>query len=142
MKREWACQTTKDGTLPAWVQQQLSEQIKELPGKHVTLTLSVREKPRSNNANRYYWGVVIPLITAFFRGHGNYVDDEDTHEFLKLRVGKLAQVIVLPDGEVVKGLGSTAKLTTAEFEQYLERIRAWAAEYSMIVPLPNEPPPL
>jgi hypothetical protein len=34
---------------------------------------------------------------------------------------------------------STKKLTTVEFEEYLERVRRWAASFlSLYVPLPNE----
>jgi len=47
-------------------------------------------------------------------------------------------VFVSPDGEVMKSLGSTTKLSTQEFEVYMENVRAWAAEYGCEIPLPNE----
>ena len=46
--------------------------------------------------------------------------------------------MVTPDGEVLKGLGSTAKLSTLEFEIYMEKCRAFAAEHGVAIPLPNE----
>jgi hypothetical protein len=73
-----------------------------------------------------------------FRDAGNYVDAEDVHGFLKEHVGKLSRVIVTPDREVVKAPGSTTKLSTQEFEVYLEKIRAWAAGYGCVIALPNE----
>lgn len=36
-------------------------------------------------------------------------------------------------------LVAKAVMNTAEFEEYLERVRRWAAvEYGVVVPLPNE----
>ena len=112
--------------------------MRSLAGKRVTIKLSLYRKRRSNNQNAYYWSVIIPAITAMFREYGNNVDGDDVHEFLKLRVGKLAQVFVTPDGEVMKGLGSTTKLSTMEFEVYLEKCRAFAAEHGVAIGLPNE----
>jgi hypothetical protein len=60
------------------------------------------------------------------------------HEFLKLRVGKLAQNVVDPNGEVHKTLGSTTKLSTMEFEAYMTKIKAWAAEFGLQIPEPGE----
>src|ERR1700712_598821 len=109
-----------DGRLPPSVWQRLGEAVAQMPGKRFIVTLKEQKRKRSLNQNAYYWGVVIVAITQMFRDAGNYVDGEDVHEFLKLRVGKLAQNIVTPDGEVVKSLGSTAKLSKMEFEAYLE----------------------
>ena len=130
--------TVTGGKLPTSIWQDCMKAVEGLDGKRVSVTVEVIKQKRSSNANAYYWGVVVEAVTQMFRDNGNYVDSEDVHEFLKLRVGKLAQVIVLPDGEVQKGLGSTAKLTTGEFELYMEKIRAWAAEYGCPIPLPNE----
>jgi hypothetical protein len=109
-----------------------------MDGKHLVLSLKEQKRKRSLNQNAYYWSVVVEAVTRMFREHGNYVDPEETHEFLKLRVGKLSRVIVTPDGEVVKSLGSTAKLSKMEFEAYLEQVRAWAAQWGCLIPLPNE----
>jgi NinB protein len=112
--------------------------ICRLDGKQVIVSIREVKRRRSNNQNAFYWGVVVEMVTQMFRDAGNYVDPEDVHDFLKLRVGKLAQVIVTPDGEVVKSIGSTAKLSTVEFEMYIEKIRAWAAGFDLLIPLPNE----
>jgi hypothetical protein len=127
-----------EGRIPAPVWERLGETVSRLPGKRFVITLKEVKKKRSVNQNAYYWGVVIAAITQMFRDNGNYVDGEDVHEFLKLRVAKLSRMLVTPDGEVHKSLGSTTKLSTMEFEVYLERVRAWAAEYGCFIPLPNE----
>jgi hypothetical protein len=126
-----------DGRIPESIWKRLGETVSRLPGKRFIITLKEQKRKRSLNQNAYYWGVVIAAITQMFRDAGNYVDGEDVHEFLKLRVCKLSRLIVTPDGEVHKSLGSTTKLSTMEFEVYLERIRAWAAEYGCVIPLPN-----
>ncbi len=136
--KEFTCQITPNGHLPGKERLAFDDLIRSLAGKKVTVRVALYQKKRSNRENRYYWGCVIPLVTQFFRDAGNMVDGDDTHDFLKLRVGKLAQNIVTPDGEVVKTLGSTAKLSTVEFEAYMLRIRAWAAEYGLQIPEPNE----
>lgn len=130
--------TAPDGKIPTAVLHRLMDAVSRLPGKPFVLTLKEQKRKRSLNQNNYYFGVVVPAVTGMFREHGNYYDEHDVHEFLKLRVGKLAQNMLMPDGEVVKSLGSTAKLTTQEFEVYMEKIRAWAAEYGLAIPLPRE----
>jgi len=102
------------------------------------LTLKEVKRKRSLNQNALYWGYIVPPIADMFRKMGTYVEHDDVHDFLKLRVGKLAQVFVTPDGEVHKGLGSTASLTKQEFSCYIEAVLAWAAAYGVLITLPTE----
>lgn len=127
------------GGLPSVVLRRLQAAVASAAGKRLVLTLKELKKSRSQSQNAYLWGVVYPAIVAVFREHGNNVDAEDVHDFLKDRVGKLKQHFVTPAGEVLTGPGSTAKLTTVEFEAYLEKVRVWAAEsLGTAIPLPNE----
>lgn len=132
------CGLVTDGKLPAEVSDKIAAVIRRMEGKRVLVTVREQKRRRSLNQNAFYWGVVVEAVTQMFRDAGNYVDPEDVHDFLKLRVGKLAQVFVDPNGEVIKSTGSTTKLSTQEFEVYLDRIRAWAAEFGVVIPLPNE----
>ena len=126
------------GKLPAKVSEQIAAVIRNAEGKRVVVAVREQKRTRSNQQNRHYWGCVIPPIVAMFRDAGSMVDAEDVHEFLKLRVAKIKQVMVTPDGEVHTSLGSTAKLTTTEFMDYVEKIRAWAVEFGVAIPLPDE----
>ena len=126
------------GKLSTGIWQDALKAVAELDGKRVSVSIAEVKPKRSRNQNAYYWGVVVEAVTQMFRDAGNYVDADDVHDYLKMRVGKLAQVIVTPDGEVTKSLGSTSKLSKPEFEVYVEKIRAWAAEYGCTIPLPNE----
>jgi len=91
-------------------------------------TIKFDQKPRSLRQNAFYHGVVVPLIAE----HTGY-STQEAHDALRyefLREG---------DGHLVK-VRSTADLSTAEFEDYVERVRVFAAqEMGIVVPLPNEP---
>lgn len=126
------------GKIPAPVMHRLLDAVAKMDGKRLILALREQKRRRSLNQNAYYWGCVLPPIVQMFREAGNAVDAEDVHAYLKEHVGKLKQVFVTPDGEVLTGSGSTAKLSTQEMEVYLEKVRVWAAEYGVAIPLPNE----
>lgn len=139
MQREWTTQVSNAGHLPGQVRREFDDLIRSLPGKRVTIKLSLYQKRRSLNQNAYLWSVIYARIVDAFRECGNNVDADDVHSYCKDHVGKLKQVFVTPDGEVLTGPGSTAKLSTQEFEVYAEKVRAWAAETLGIrIELPNE----
>ncbi len=88
-------------------------------------------KSRSNNQNSYYWGVVIDLLA---QETGN--ESSDIHEALKIKF-LLKRIDIF--GNKIASVGSTADLTSLEFDGYIEKIRVWAAEFlKIIIPLPNE----
>jgi hypothetical protein len=128
-----------DGRISDTHTKRIGEAIRAFDGRRVSLAIKEVKPTRSNNQNRYMWGVVVRMITVAFREAGNMVDDQEVYEFLKAHVWKLNQFIVSPDGEVFKSPGSTRKLTKQEMELRLEEARAWAAEVLGIqIPLPNE----
>jgi hypothetical protein len=98
-----------------------------LEGKEVDIVVRKHKKNRSNNQNAYYFGVVIKILSEDL----GYSDDE-MHSALKM--------MFLQDNlRKIPTLRSTASLSTTEFEEYLEKIRQWAAqELSCVIPLPNE----
>ena len=101
--------------------QNLKEFLLSKEGKRITLSLSESKSVRSVNQNKYYWGVVLHYISEEI-GHS----PEEVHDLLKAQFLK---------GTIhVKGLdldkvGSTASLKTDEFEEYLNKIKIWAAEF-------------
>lgn len=137
-RRDWTFKATAGG-IPVKVTGELLGALNRLDGRSVELTLRERKPKRSDQQNRYYWGVEVKLITDAMREAGNDVDAQDVHEYLKLHVGKLSRVMVTPSGEVLRAPGSTTKLTKQEFSAYTEKVRAWAAEtLDLPIPLPNE----
>lgn len=75
---------------------------------------------RSNPQNKYYFGVIVDMIS---QETGN--EPEETHELLKLKFLK------------PMGKQNTTQLDTREFNLYIEKIQRWAAqELSMVIPDP------
>jgi hypothetical protein len=101
--------------------------VRTLEGKRIDITFREHKSKRSTNQNNYYFGVVCKILGDYF----GYTEDE-MHEALKIHF--------LSKGACdVPTVGSTAKMNTAEFEDYLTKIKRWAAsEYSVVIPDPNE----
>lgn len=101
--------------------------LEKLKGKRVEVIVRQQKSQRSNNQNNYYFGVVCKILGDYF-GYS----EEEMHDALKYKFLRCGAA----DLETVK---STTKLNTAEFEEYLKKVRRWAAiEYNVIIPLPNE----
>ena len=131
--------TVTGGRLPREMGEKLAALIRTLDGRRVCISVKEVKRKRSLQANAYLWGVVYPPIVAAFREHGNAVDADDVHLFCKQHVGKLKQVLVTPDGEVLHSVGSTARLGTSEFMDYVAAVKAWAKEVLDVnVPEPGE----
>lgn len=101
-------------------------------GKAIELQVKRYRKARSLNQNKYYHGVVVPMI-------GNAIGEEDleaVHGLLKNKFNY--EILVIGDDEIKKPL-STAKLNTEKFEIYCENIRMWASKFlGLYIPLPHE----
>jgi len=103
--------------------------LKGFENKKVQLILRRFKTTRSNRQNKFYWGVVIPLI-AEYAGED---DKEAIHEALKNKFLKVR------DSKGLKIVQSTTKLSTTEFEIYLEAVKRWASmECQIVIPDPND----
>lgn len=100
-----------------------------LRGGRVRIVVSREKKVRSLDQNSYYHGVVVDLLAE----HCGYTHDE-MHDAIKWQFLKKED-----PGKPLPTVGSTAELSTVEFEELMARIREWAAtEFGMWIPLPNE----
>ena len=113
-------------------QPKVKEWIESIKGKEPHLWVTIRKiehkQMRSIVQNNYYRGVVIKILSDFT----GYEPDE-MHEALKRKFLTYENVKGLPT------ILSTTQLKTHEFEEYLERIRRWAAtDFGVYIPLPNE----
>lgn len=94
----------------------------------VEIIVRKRRSKRSDQANRYYWGVCIALIAE----HLGY-SPEETHDALKMHLLKVHEESPLPTVQ------STAKMNTAEFAAYVEQVKHFAStELGVYIPDPNE----
>ena len=107
--------------------QKFNDYVSTLNGEvEVVVGKAKKWKDRSNQENRYYWGVVVQILSD----HIGYQKDE-MHDALKWK-------FLRKEGKIPT-VKSTANLDTMEFEDYLERIRVWAAvDMNVRLPLPNE----
>ena len=101
--------------------------LQDLEGKYVEVVVRKERSERSNNQNKYYHGVVVKMLSDFTGYDRDEVHEILKHEFLKkVNTGGF---------EYVK---STAKLSTVEFEEYLDKIKTWASMLGCVIPDPNE----
>lgn len=130
-----------NGKLAEGVSLTLRELITKMEGKNLVITVKEQGKRRSDRQNAFYWGVVIPLIKQLFEDAGTTCAPEDVHCYLKEHVGGMMKVIILPDGSRRAIVESSTKLTTVQWEDYMEKVRAWAAGWGVVIALPSESPP-
>ena len=106
-----------------------------LKGKWVVVTVRDDKPKRSSNQNAYYWGVVLKTISDEL---GNNTND-DVHQHVRWMFLRTE-----PDPENGRALAtvrSTTSLKTDEMEDFLDRVRMWAAsDHGIVIPLPNEVP--
>ena len=90
---------------------------------HIRVVFYEDEKEREKWMQSYYWAVVIPHIKRGIVDLGNDWDNNKVHDFLK--------------GQYTKD-NSTKKLTSNEFNLYIEKCCKFAAELLGVeVPLPT-----
>jgi hypothetical protein len=99
----------------------------------------IRRK-RTSKQNRYYWGVVIDLITLEIAGTNNKVEKEEVHRALARYFLDYDNERTFETGGVMFGERiSTTELSTVEFGEYVENVKRWAAEYlNLIIPDPDQ----
>jgi hypothetical protein len=115
------------------------ESLPHFEGWEVSLTLHERITTRSSKQNRYYWGVVVPLIRQGLKEAGyRGVTKAATHKLLKSLMLK-DELVNEQTGEIMTFEGSTTNLSTKQFNEFTDAVRQWAAEQLGInIPEPNE----
>lgn len=116
---------------------ELSNALTQFEGIDITLSIEKAKKVRTNAENRYYRGVIVPLIKAGLKdATGESYNADQVHDLLKTRY--LTHWEILGDTRIQR-IKSTTELSTVEMETYLEQCRGFALEYlGVTIPLPNE----
>jgi hypothetical protein len=130
--------TSKNGKLnfDKFEREGLKRWVQSFPeDSKVDIVIRKHSEKRTNRQNRYYFGVVLPILADHF-GHDNV---EDMHEDLKEKFNPVSSLIT--PGKMIGG--STTNLSTIEFfgedTSYVERICRWASmEYSIYIPPPKK----
>lgn len=119
--------------------QLLNETLERLPIGEYTITITPNRKTRSNQQNAYLWGIVYPAVLFGLQDAGwEITHEEQVHEYCK-QAFAAREVINKDTGEVLSLPNSTARMQTAEFNVYMDKIKAFALEYlNITIPEPNE----
>ena len=120
----------KNGKFIPYSKEAFINAFQRYEGKKVKVEVKKLTKQRSMSQNRYYWGIVLNVF-------GDYLgyEPEEMHEICKSKFLKDFKMIGDIEVEYVK---STTNLSTADFEQYMEKIRTWASkEFACYIPDPN-----
>lgn len=90
----------------------------------VVLNIKELKSNRSNNQNRYYWGVIIPILANYF----GYLPDE-MNEAIKFKFLRKGGTDKLPT------VRSTTSLDKMEWEEFMTKIHIWSLqEFGIIIP--------
>lgn len=121
--------------------------IESLEGKRAKITIEEYKRPRSNQQNRYYWGVVLKFYQSYFQRNGVNMSNDDMHIWIKEyiwkdfvditieKVSKYGEVSQIPFRKIL----TSTLLTTKEWENRMEQTRRYAAQnFSIQIPMPNE----
>lgn len=99
-----------------------------LEGHEVEVTVRKKRKQRSLPQNKFYWGIIVEMLSDF-TGYSR----EEMHEALKEKFLGSER-----DEHGLMKIGSTTTLTTDEFIGYTNKIIIWAAqELGVFIPDPN-----
>jgi len=92
---------------------------------------------RSDQQNRYYWAVVVPMVQHGIMDLGTELTKEETHDFLKARFNY--SEIASTEGELMQVPRSTTILNKAAFSEYIAKIQQFAAEFlNVVIPDPGQ----
>ncbi len=116
------------GKLLLYQQREFLAYRQTFEGKDVQVVLKRWREPRSSKQNRYYWGVVVPLMAESI-GY----DCEEMHEALKWRFLKIHD-----DDSDLPTVQSTSALNTEEFTDFVEQCRMLAGSMGINIPDPGE----
>lgn len=113
--------------------------IRSFEGKEVLITIQRMRKHRSNNQNRYYWGVVVECWKHLLKqSQGEIYSSQEVHDFLKMNFN-YREIVDESTGEILRTTKSTAENSTTEMEEYLLVCRQKAEQlFDFIIPEPNE----
>jgi len=115
--------------------------IKYFNDKDVVITFSKPKKSRSNNQNRFYWGVVLPLVqNGLLEATGELRSCDNIHYKILLPLfAPLNEIINKDTGESLNERLTSSEMTTTQFCEYIMEVQKWGAEFLGIdIPSPNE----
>ena len=128
----------KNGTLTRNVNL-IKDAIQTFEGKQIIIKIEKAKKKRSTQQNRFYYGVIIPIVQNCLKEAGHVMTNENTHDLIKLKFLKETLFVNEDTGEVIERIKSTTELSTSQFMNLLAEINNFTFEYfGVSLPSPND----
>lgn len=117
----------------------IKDAIVTFEGKQVVIKIEKFKKKRSTQQNRFYYGVIIPIVQNCLKEAGHVMTNESTHDLIKLKFLKETLFVNETTGEVIERIKSTTELSTSQFMDLLAEINNFTFEYfGVSLPSPND----
>ncbi len=117
----------------------IKDAIETFEGKQIVIKIEKAKKKRSTQQNRFYYGVIIPIVQNCLKDAGHILTNESTHDLIKLKFLKEVLFVNEDTGEVIERIKSTTELSTSQFMDLLAEINNFTFEYfGVSLPSPND----
>jgi hypothetical protein len=117
----------------------IKDAIATFEGKQIVIKIEKSKKKRSTQQNRFYYGVIIPIVQNCLKDAGHIMTSESTHDLIKLKFLKEVLFVNEETGEVIERIKSTTELSTSQFMDLLAEINNFTFEYfGVSLPSPND----
>ena len=117
----------------------IKDAIATFEGKQIVIKIEKAKKKRSTQQNRFYFGVIIPIVQNCLKEAGHIMTNESAHDLIKLKFLKEALFVNEETGEVIERIKSTTELSTSQFMDLLAEINNFTFEYfGVTLPSPND----
>ena len=117
----------------------IKDAIATFEGNQVVIKIEKFKKKRSTQQNRFYYGIVIPIVQNCLKEAGHIMTNESTHDLIKLKFLKETLFVNETTGEVIERIKSTTELSTSQFMDLLAEINNFTFEYfGVTLPNPND----
>lgn len=128
----------KNGTLTRNVNL-IKDAIQTFEGKQIIIKIEKAKKKRSTQQNRFYYGIILPIVQNCLKEAGHIMTSESTHDLIKLKFLKETLFVNETTGEVIERIKSTTELSTSQFMDLLAEINNFTFEYfGVSLPSPND----
>lgn len=130
-----------DGVLKIVRRKDFDKEIACQKDMYCFVTIEKASKKRSSPQNRYYWGVVVPLVRKGFLENGweSYeLSSDQVHDCIKHKFCR-TELVNHDTGEIIESVKGTSEMTTSEFMDFIVIVQQWSATFFNIdIPDPNQ----
>ena len=102
--------------------------IKFKEGERFRILIEKLYSKRSNQQNRYYWGVILPILLNEINEQGNDETKDTLHELLISMFAEKKQMHN-SNGEIIERPQRTKEMNKSQFSDYSNEVVNWASSF-------------